>query len=390
VSTDNNMKILYLITKSNWGGAQKYVYELATATTGHDLEVVVAYGGGGFLGDGPPGELAHKLTLNGIRGIHVPELAREVGIIRELKTALALYRLLRHERPDILHISSSKAGGIGAFAARLARVPRIVFTSHGLAYDEPWRSPLARALMWLSTWATFLLCHAVIVISTDTLKRARQLPFCKRKIKLVFNGIAPPDFLSRTEARAKLATLAGTTFAENTLLIGSIAELTANKNHLRMLEALATLPRELPFAYLLIGDGEERDSLLAHARERGLADRYFLLGKLPEAGRLLSGLDMFTLTSLKEGLPYVLMEAGHAKLPVLASNIPGVTDIIEENKNGLLAPSNDVVAIGAALRTLLKDSALRDRLATALQEKVRVTFSVERMVRETLKIYKHQ
>ncbi|PIR46900.1 MAG: hypothetical protein COV07_01830 [Candidatus Vogelbacteria bacterium CG10_big_fil_rev_8_21_14_0_10_45_14] len=380
------MKILYLITKSNWGGAQKYVFNLGTAMKEKGHDVAVAYGGGGYLGIDSPGRLESALKEASVRGIYLPELSREVGILRELRATLSIYKLLRQEKPDVLHLSSSKTGGVGAFSARLARVPRIIFTSHGLAFDERRALPVW-VLMWLATWATFLLCDIVILISKETRERASRLPFCREKTRQIYNGIHAPHFLDKGDARKKLERLSGQKFDSDTLFVGSIGELTKNKDHLSMIEAIALLPPEIKIAYFAIGDGEERETLMRAILDKALEKRYFLLGEVEDAANLLSGLDIFTLTSQKEGLPYVLMEAGYARLPVIASSISGNTDIVEDGVTGLLTNRNDCGDIRNALIEMVANKGLRERLAEALQSKVQKIFSIHRMMEETEKIY---
>ena len=153
---NRRMKILYLVTKSNWGGAQKYVYDLALsfAAKGHD--VTVAFGG--------QGELARKLVDAGIRTVSIDSLARDINLTKELKSTLLLYRLIKKESPDIIHSNSSKAGGIGSLLGRFLGVPLVVVTIHGAPFREE-RSFMIRGLIYLFTWMTSLLAHKVIAVS---------------------------------------------------------------------------------------------------------------------------------------------------------------------------------------------------------------------------------
>ena len=195
-------RILFLITKSNWGGAQSYVYTLTTHCRAVGAEVAVIFGNP----EGPgsePGLLAARLMDAGIRVHAIPALARDVSLFAEWRAFRALLGLIRSEKPDILHLNSSKAGALGALAGRLARVPRIVFTAHGWAYREP-RSLIWRWLVWKASWLTVVLCHAVIVVSEIDLRTAPIL-FSRRKMHLVHNGITTFPLMPRTEARGELA-----------------------------------------------------------------------------------------------------------------------------------------------------------------------------------------
>ncbi|PIR59705.1 MAG: hypothetical protein COU68_04170, partial [Candidatus Pacebacteria bacterium CG10_big_fil_rev_8_21_14_0_10_45_6] len=371
---DNNnkkpiKKLLFLITKSNWYGAQKYVYNLAEACR-DNYDVAVAFGGGGVLGNEAPGLLKTKLEEAGIRAIFIPELVRDVYHFRELQSAWALYKLFKRERPDILHLNSSKAGGEGAFAGRLAGVPRIVFTSHGLATDED-RNIFSKLLIWLSTWVTFLLSHKIIVISQDTYTRARKFPFCKNKISLVYNSIQPIAFLSRTEARHKL----GLESSNDIPVIGSIGELIFNKRYDTLISALALLKGDgKKFQAVLICAGEDKEKLEKQARDAGLSKELIFAGYVPHAAEYLHALDIFVLPSKKEGLPYVLLEAGSAELAVVASRIPGNTDIITNEETGLLFKVADAEGLAKQLERLLGNNVLRKKLGLALKEQIKSKF----------------
>lgn len=377
------LKILYVITKSNWGGAQAQACTLATHFHQSGAYVAVALGGTGERG-ATTGRLHDELTAAGVRTIFLPSFARDVFLSSEIRALRELVRTIRAEQPDVVHLHSSKAGGLGALAARVAGVQKIVFTSHGLAYDED-RNRVARALIWLATWVTFLLCHAVITISQDTYTRARRLPFCRGKIHLVYNGIAEHTLLTREEARAKLLPGIGT---DKRVWIGTISELVRNKGLTYLIRAAELLKqRGLSFVVCIAGtEGEERPLLENLIAQTGLSDQVRLLGFVPSGATYLRAFDIFTLTSVKEGLPYVLLEAAQAECAVVASNIPGVTDIIDST-TGALVQSKNVEAIANALESLITDSAMRHNLGTALHTKVAAQFSLEKMFDQITVLY---
>jgi len=129
---EKRTKIFYLITKGNFGGAQRYVYELASSLPTSDYEVSV------ILGEGET--LAKKLAEKNIRTIRLPELGRDINLGGDWSVFWSLYRIFRRERPDIIHLNSSKIGGLGSLAGRLAGVKKIIFTGHGWPFNEkrPW------------------------------------------------------------------------------------------------------------------------------------------------------------------------------------------------------------------------------------------------------------
>ena len=367
-------KLLFVVTKSNAGGAQRYVYDLA-AHCPDAYEPLVAFGP---APEGSPGRLAKRLAERGVRTILVPELARDVSII-DIRAFRALLGLMRAERPGIVHLNSSKAGGLGALAARLARVPRIVFTVHGLPSDEP-RPRLQRALIAIATWLTCILAHRVIAITAADHARLRRQPFLFGKVRLIHSGIETPGFETPADARKALRSI--DPGIPDGPLVGIIAELHPNKDIPTAIEAVAETGAHL----ILLGDGEERARLETFANEQ-MPGRAHFLGHVPDAAKYLRAFDAFVLSSVKEGLPYVLLEAGAAHVPIIATNVGGVPDIVLDGFTGLLPAPRDPAALTAGLRRLLDDSSLARSLTDEMGMRIRASFSFEGMLRETFAQY---
>lgn len=331
-------KVLFIITKSNWGGAQRYVYDLATHLPA-GMEPVVACGPA--LGSAHAGELIGKLRDAGIRSIFVPALSREWGVA-DLGAYRGLKKLCDSERPDVVHLNSSKAGGLGALAARAAGVPRIVFTAHGWAFRES-RPLAARALIWLASFLTVALSHEVICVTkADCRAFSRIFP---SRMHLIHNALpVSPALAPRLDARERLAPAA----PSDSRWIGSIGELTANKGFDIGLRAFARALKEEPqLFYCIVGDGEDRAALEALADKLGISARVRFCGRIEEASRYLSAFDVFFIPSRKEGLPYVLLEAHAAGLPVVASAVGGIPDVCTPADT--LCESGDAAAFARAL-----------------------------------------
>lgn len=372
-------KILYIITKSNFFGAQKYVYELATAAKVEGHEVLVACGGTGKKG-AELGVLAEKLQGHFIKVRHVKNFMRDMSILNDFLAIIEVTKLLLKERPDIIHVTSSKAGGIGAFAGRLVGTRRIIFTSHGLTMDETWRPSWQRALITWGTWLTMMLSHHSIMISTETYERTRKMPLMKNRVSLIFNGISPIDFLDKATARHELQSNA----SENVTWIGGIGELHPNKNWQSLILALKDLPETTHL--FIIGEGQDREDLEKLIKEKKLDKRVHLLGYKAGCAPYLKAFDIFVLPSKKEGLPYVLLEAGLAGLPTIASNLPGNYDIINHGHSGLLvepSPEN----LKAALTEILASDDKKEQFGQALQKHVTEKFSITKMQTQTFASY---
>ncbi len=382
MSSLSGRKILYVITKSNWGGAQAYVFALAKAAREEGAEVAVALGGTGAPG-APLGELASRLAATGIRTIPVSSFSRDVSLIRECAAFVELRRLFHTERPDVVHLNSSKAGGLGVLAARASGVPIILFTAHG--WDHRSReNRLIRSLVWAASWATVAFATKVIAVSRYDLLDA-PVVFSRHKLVVIHNGAAPHDLVPREDARKVLAAHAPGAAAIPFWYL-SIAELHYNKGLDLLIRAFADQPEDT--ALVLIGSGEEEERLRALARTLGLASRVFFTGFLPEAARYLPAADTFVLPSRKEGLPFTILEAGLAERAVVAANTGGIPEAITDQETGLLFPRASEPALSNALRALYADPSKRVRLGTSLKTKIEREFSQTRMVRETLALYR--
>ncbi len=377
-------KILYVITKSNWGGAQKYVYELATSLPKDTFETAVANGG--------DGELVQRLQAAGIRTIPLSGLGRDIRVLKDASSFWRLWRLFRKEKPDVVHLNSSKAGGIGALAARLAGVPRVIFTAHGWAFNED--RPLYKKIIIAGLhWITILLSTKTIAVSEFMKRQGERFPFTKRKLVVIRNGATPIEFLPREESREALMKLIPAEktalIAENSLWIGTISELHKNKGLSYALAAVARVAKEssAPFFFCIIGEGEERAALETQIKTLGLENTVFLLGHVAEAPRFLKAFDLFTLTSTTEALAYVLLEAGQAGLPVVATNTGGIPEVIGGNDCGILVHARAEKDIALGIKTLLEDASLRERLGKNLERKIDTQFSFQKMMSETTALY---
>ncbi|MDO8576582.1 MAG: glycosyltransferase [bacterium] len=303
-------KILFLITKATWGGAQRYVYDLATALR-NEFEISVAFGQEGLL--------AKKLQEAHVATFPIHTLQRDVSISNDVKSFFELLRLFRSEKPDVVHLNSSKAAGVGALAARLAGVPRIVFTAHGWPFWEQ-RNPVSRSLIYLFSWLTALLSDKTIVVSDYDLRIARSMPFSRHKLIRIYNGI-DPNFSTELQSGGFVREY----FPKGVHITGTIGELNRNKNQIALIEQA----RKNPNMYVAIcGDGENRLFLKRKIEEYKLDKRVLLFGFV-EPRMVLKGFDTFALPSIKEGLPYVLLEAKVAGLPIIANRVGGVGEILD-------------------------------------------------------------
>lgn len=364
------MKILYIITKSNWGGAQKYVFDLAKHTKELGEDVSVAFGGNGAL--------AEKLKEKNIRTIEISDLERDVNLEKEIKVFRNLYKTLKTEKPDIIHLNSSKIGIVGALLGRLAGIEKIVFTAHGFPFREErpqWQILLIKFLSWLS----IILSHETICVSEKDFNDVKDWLFVKDKIVTVHNGINLNEFINSIPKEKD----------ENIVQIVSIGELHKNKGFEYGLKTISLLRNKIQnFKYTIFSfGGDEKENLEKMIKDLDLENFVELKINREKHSEFLKEADIYFMPSLKEGLPYVLLEAGLNSLPLVASDTGGINEVVENYKNGFLIQPKDVNGFELALEKLIEGKELRERLGREAKIKIETNFSLEKMLKETKGVY---
>lgn len=371
-------RILYVITKANWGGAQRYVFDLAKASTaaGHDVLVVA----------GMPGTLTERLEAAGVATKSISSLKRDISLGAELSAFQTLRHIVGAYRPDVIHGNSSKAGLLAALAGRMQGVKRIVFTAHGWAFNESRPFP-QKALLGLLHYVTVLLSHTTICVSGALRSDARLMPFVKQRLVVIRNGIGPFTLLERQEARLRIAPDMARSYPKS-IWIGSIAELHQTKGLDTLIEAFAAYAHEEPSTVLVImGEGQEWAKLAKLVQIYDLADRVVLAGFVNDAASHLSALDVFVLSSRSEALGYALLEAGAASLASVGTRVGGIPEILTDRTTGLLVTKDESVELADAIHSLTVDPALRLKLGSALYAHVHESFSLAAMTEATLALY---
>lgn len=375
------MRILYLITKSNWGGAQRNVFDLATSMKEKGHEVVAALGGDGIL--------RQKLEAAGIYTHSISAMGRDVSVNKDALSFKEILTVIRHRKPDVLHLHSPKAAGLGALAGRILRVKKIIYTVHGWPFNEN-RLFFQKILIVVISWMTSLLSHKIIVLSQREHDQALHFPYIKNKITLIQSGIKAPVFLSVDGARqsmSKILNIPLVDFNKKTV-IGTIAELHPNKGISYLIDAFSIISKEHSNVLcLIIGGGQEEDKFRRQIKEKGLENNLILLGYLDQAAEYLKSFSVFVLPSLKEGLPYVILEAGYASLPVISTTVGGIPEIIEDMKSGILVQPKNSRELAHALSFMIENVTERRRYGAALRERVFNHFSFEKMIEKTENLY---
>ena len=356
-------KVLLLITLAEVGGAQTYVASLLPALVERFDVVVAAHG---------PGPLRMAAEEAGARFIALRQVRRPVSPWRDLAGFLELVRLLRRERPDIVHASSSKAGVLGRLAAAATGVPIRIFTVHGWAFAA--HTGVASLLYrWVDRLGRRLTSVTICVSENDRLAGLRARTCSADRTVVIRNGVSV-----ETAPRAR--------HERGRPLLLSVGRLKAPKDFITLARALALLP-ESSFDALIIGDGPERPELEAELRRLGIDDRVRLAGEQSDVCGLLADADAFVLSSRSEGLPVSILEAMAAELPVVASRVGGVSELVVDGENGFLVSPRDPQELATALARLVDDPDLRRRLGAVGRVRAETRFNLNAFRRAHLELY---
>ena len=359
-------KILYLITQSEWGGAQRYVFDLA-ANFKDKFEVAAAFGG--------EGGLKNKLDEENIRNFTLKNLVREINPWRDFLAFWEIYRLIRKTKPDILHTNSSKAEILGNLVGWLCGV-KVVFTAHGFVFNEELGWWKKKFYVFWEKLAGLFADKIICVSNFDQAAALAHKIAGKNKLVVIHNGI----YLGDKEIPAEKA-------SDGKIIIGTVANFYPNKGLGYLLEAAAGLNGKFKnLEFWIVGDGGERWKIEALIKKMRL-ENVKLWGFQKNPQDFLARMDIFVLPSLKEGLPYVILEAMAAELPVVASRVGGIPEMIEDGGNGFLTAPKDSRALAEKIGILIENPELRSAFGKAGRERVGREFLVGKMAAGTREIY---
>ncbi|MDX6409361.1 MAG: hypothetical protein QOE13_2432 [Gaiellaceae bacterium] len=381
------MKIVRVIARLNMGGPALHVAYLTEGLTKRGYETTLV---AGSLARGED-SMAFVADAHGVEIVQIEELGREISPLRDLLATIRLARLIRKERPQILHTHTAKAGTVGRVAARLAgsrRPPIVVHTFHGhvlRGYFGPLRTLFFRLLeRWLAAGTTALI--AVSPQVRDDLVALGVAP--KERFVVIRLGIelderVAADRNGRDDSRRYLG-IPGERFA-----VGWIGRMTAVKRTDDVLIAFKGLRESGIDAVLcLVGDGPDRRHLEARAHELGVAKDTMFLGYQEDVAQFYAAFDALVLPSGNEGTPVSVIEALAAELPVVATRVGGVPDVVRDGEDGFLVEAGATDDLAERLGRLARDPALRARMGKKGRERVLPRYAVERLVDDVDELYR--
>jgi glycosyltransferase involved in cell wall biosynthesis len=364
--TGGRIRVVYLAHAFMVGGAEEMVLNLVRRLPDRFEPLVCCIHEAGPIGE----EIRRTGTPVAVLGLN-PGLRRpwDIGGIRAY---------LRETRPHIVHTFLLTASLYGRLAAILERIPVVIGTEVNIYERKRPHHVMAERLLMAGTDR--------IVASAASVRDfyVRQVHAAPSKVEVIYNAV---DFAQARATRSRREMRAAIGVPAEAPTAGVIARLTEQKGHRFLLEAIARTPALADLHLVIVGGGELHDELVRDAAARGLASRVHFLGPRRDLGDLLGAMDVFVMPSLWEGLPLSLVLAMAADVPVVATAVAGVPEVVEDGCTGLLVPAGDATALGNALARLVTDPALRGRLAREGRASVLPRFGVDNYVTAIVSLY---
>lgn len=367
------MRILYVITLPDIGGAQTHLMEVACAMqkSGHDVQIVA----------GKYGWLTEQLAIKGIEISVIDELVREISLKKDWATVYKIRNIIKKWHPDIVHCHSSKAGIVGRIAAFMEGVPS-VFTAHGWAFTEG--VPFFKRVLYsvIENIMLNITSKCFCVSEYDRCLAKKWFLRDSHKIITVHNGIGD-DGLQRDAIVRMLDN-------GSILRLIMVGRFSKQKDHMLLIKSVYDINKKYPgqVHLSLVGDGDLFAAANQYVVANNLGDFIVLLGESTCVDSLLTQSDVFCLISNYEGLPISIIEAMRAGLPVIASDVGGNNELVVDGVNGYLVSRGDRKGLVQAIEKLIKDRTLITEFGKRSQEKFRMEFTFSAMMQKIESAYR--
>lgn len=367
------IKVLH-VTQSTIGGTLEYLKLLLPRLNPNIFEVTVicpSYG-----------PMATELKNMNIK-VEIIEMVREISLLNDWKSVVKLRRYIKNNNFDIIHLHSSKAGAIGRIANLFNRIP-CIYTPHGWAFNMK-VSNQKKFLYRLIEKLLSYLCNTIIAISQAEKEDAIKLKISNHeKIKLITNGIDVSKFSMNVtdDIRKRLG------ISKETKIIGMVGRLSQQKDPITFIEVAKLIKDRGYNVYcILVGDGELREEVEQKIHEHRIQDHFLITGWTNEVANYVTQFDVGVLTSQWEGFGLVLAEYMAAKVPVVASNVNGICDVVLNQISGILVSPGDVEGFANAIIKILENEELAQKYINNGYKRVLEEFTIERVVKQHEDLY---
>jgi len=379
---NKKIRALHIITRLDKGGSAQNTLLTVSRLNKEKFDVTLISG----YTDNPDGEIAAFIDEKKIDHIFISQLVRQINLLKDVMAFWRIYEFIKKGKFDIVHTHSSKAGMLGRWAAKLAGVKIIIHTPHGHIFYGYFR--------WFKT-KVFICLEKITSLITDrivTLTQRGKEEHIKYRIAKpgkfipIYSGIEMEKFTNCRVNTAKERQRWNIPLSAP--VIGTVTRLEPIKGSQYFISSLSDVVKIFPdLTAIIIGDGSRRKELEDDVKKLGLSENVIFMGLHKDIRPILSTFDIFVLPSLNEGMGRCLLEAQALGVPVVATKVGGVPDIVRNNVTGILVPPRNSQALSEAVIKLLKDKPLRKNMSKQGKKWVDKKFSVEVMVEKLSDLY---
>jgi len=376
------IKVLHIITRLDKGGSAQNTLDTVNQLDKNKYSVTLI---SGYTYD-PNGEIARFISDNSIDYVLIPDLVREVSPVKDIKAFFKILFFMLKNKFDIVHTHTSKAGILGRWAAKFSGVRIIIHTPHGHVFYGYFGWFKTRIFIYLES-LTALITDKIITL-TERGKQEHVSYGIARPGKFIpiYSGIKIKEFASVDIDRKKQKENLG--IPSDAPVIGTVTRLDPIKGNHYFISALPEVVKIFPqIRVLIIGDGSERSSLEQAAKDFGISRNVMFLGMQTHVRNLVAIFDIFVLSSLNEGMGRCLLEAQLIGVPVVATKVGGIPEVVRNGMTGILVPEKNSLEISRALIKILSDASLRNDMSQEARHWVSEKFSVEAMVEKISGLY---
>ncbi len=374
----NKIKVAQVITRLDWGGSPDIFRVLASGLDPEKFDVSLVIGRTAY----PSAKTGEFLQRFSGRLTVINELQRDISPFRDLRAFFKLYNVFRREKFDIVHTHTAKAGALGRLAAKLSGVPKIVHTPHGHNFYGYFGPVLTRIIVIIER---FLAKFTDKIIALTELEKNDLMKFGiagEDKAVLIYQGLEL-DIPKADKNAIKISF----NIDIDDYAVGMIGRLEPVKGPEYFIKAAIEVSREFKnVKFLLVGS--LRLKLEKQVKDSGLADKFIFTGWREDVPDILSMLDIMVLPSLNEAVGIVLVQAQYLGVPVVATTVGGIPEVVKDNETGILVLASDVQGIAEGIKELLRDTAKRITMGQAGKTWVSGRFRAEEMIRKTSELYK--
>ena len=384
------IKVIHIITRLDKGGSAENTLLTAVGLDKQIYDVLLVKGLSNESGMAEDEAAAVEKSMReaereGVRILTVPGLVRRISPFHDIKTFFALIKILRYERPRIVHTHTSKAGILGRWAAYFCRVPIIIHTPHGHVFWGYFGRLKTAFYIMLEKITAFITDKIIALTEQEKKDHLRFRIASGDKFPVVHSGIKLDRFSNLSVDPAAMRRKLG--ISEGDLVVGTTGRLTPVKGHRHLIEAAGNILNARPnTTFVFLGDGELSDELKNMASRLGMKEKVKFLGWRPDVAEVMSAFDLFVLPSLNEGMGRVLVEAMALGKPIVASDVGGVCDLVVHGINGCLVPPGDAQSLSAAINDLIEDPE-RGRKMGENGKKRSINYSANAMVQKIDQLY---